>query len=136
MSPVFDQQDQLDKIEVLLLKGETIIAVYNGHGAEAGFVGLTDHRVVVQDNSFVQSRAALTSVPYGRVDTVSFVSDTTQPGQFTFSSSVGFSAAGKVYVIQLSDGDKASHVHEVILRRMGTPAVADGDTASPGQAHS
>lgn len=118
MSPVFDEPHQLDKIEVCLLEGETIIAVYNGHGTEAGFIGLTDRRVVVQDNSFASSRAALTSVPYGRVDAVSFVSGTTEAGQFTFSSSVGFSAGGKVYEIQLSDGDKARHVHEVILRRM------------------
>jgi len=118
MSPVFDQQDQLDKIEVCLLKGETIIAVYDGQGEKAGFIGLTDRRVVVQDNSFGSSRAALTSVPYDRVDTVSFVSGTTEAGQFTFSSSVGFSAGGKVYEIRLSDDEKARHVHEVILLRM------------------
>ena len=28
MSPVFDEQDQLDKMEVGLLEGETVIAVY------------------------------------------------------------------------------------------------------------
>ncbi len=116
MSPIFEEQDQLDKVEVCLLEGETVIAVYDG--GDTGFIGLTDRRVIVQDNAFDGNRSALTSVPYHRIDAVSFVSDTAVPGEFTFSPSVGISAAGKVYQIRLSHQDKARHVHEVILRRL------------------
>jgi len=117
MSPVFDEQDQLDKMEVGLLEGETVIAVYDG--GDTGFIGLTDRRVVVQDNTFDGGRSALTSLPYRRIDAVSFVSDTSESGKFTFSPSVGISAGSKVYEIRLSNQDKARHVHEVVLRSMG-----------------
>jgi len=116
MSPVFDVQDQLDKVEVGLLEGETAIAVYDG--GDTGFIGLTDRRVIVQDNAFNGKRSALTSVPYRRIDAVSFVSDTSESGEFTFSPAVGISAGGKVYEIRLSRQDKARHVHEVVLRSM------------------
>ncbi|MDQ3601884.1 MAG: hypothetical protein M3408_11710, partial [Actinomycetota bacterium] len=79
MSPVFDEQDQLDKMEVGLLEGETVIAVYDG--GDTGFIGLTDRRVVVQDNTFDGGRSALTSLPYRRIDAVSFVSDTSESGK-------------------------------------------------------
>ena len=87
MSPVFDEQDQLDKVEVGLLEGETVIAVYDG--GDTGFIGLTDRRVILQDNAFDGNRSALTSVPYRRIDAVSFVSDTSESGEFTFSPRSG-----------------------------------------------
>ena len=73
---VFDKQDQYGKIESGLLQGEQIIAVYDAIGAGTGFVGVTSKRVVLQDNSFVGKKVALTSVPYGSVTAVSFVSNT------------------------------------------------------------
>lgn len=72
--PIFDKQDQLDKIAANLMQGEELFAVYDGKGVGTGFVGLTDRRVIVQDNSFVGGKVALTSVPYSRVNAVSFVS--------------------------------------------------------------
>ncbi len=68
MSPVFDEQDQLDKVEVGLLEGETVIAVYDG--GDTGFIGLTDRRVILQDKSFVGKRVAITSIPYPKVTAV------------------------------------------------------------------
>ncbi len=93
MSPVFDEQDQLDKVEVVLLEGETVIAVYDG--GDTGFIGLTDRRMIVQDNTFGGGRSALTSMPYRRIDAVSFVSGTSESGEFTFSPSVGISAGAR-----------------------------------------
>lgn len=49
-TPVFDKQDQLDKIRSGLLEGEQLVAVYNATGAGTGFLGVTDKRVIVQDN--------------------------------------------------------------------------------------
>jgi hypothetical protein len=73
--PVFDKQDQLQKITANLMQGETVIAVYDCIGAGTGFVGITDRRVIIQDNSFVGKKVALTSVPYSKINSVSFVSD-------------------------------------------------------------
>ena len=73
--PIFGKQDQFNKIAANLLQGGFVIAVYDCIGAVTGFVGITDRRVIVQDNSFVGKKTALTSIPYSRVNAVSFVSD-------------------------------------------------------------
>lgn len=58
----------------MLPAGEQVLFVYDAIGAGAGFIGVTDRRVVIQDNSFVGNKTALTSVPYARVNAVPFVS--------------------------------------------------------------
>jgi hypothetical protein len=72
--PIFDKQDQLSKIMANLLQGEVVIAVYDCIGGGTGFVGITDRRVIIQDNSFVGKKVALTSIPYSKINAVSFVS--------------------------------------------------------------
>jgi hypothetical protein len=84
--PMFDKQDQFEKIVSGLLDGETIIAVYDAIGAGTGFMAITSRRIVLQDNSFVGKKIALTSVPYGRVTAVSFVSNKGMLGKFANSS--------------------------------------------------
>jgi hypothetical protein len=118
MTAVFDKQDQLQKIESGLLEGETVIAVYDGKGAGTGFLGITDRRVVLQDNSFVGKKFALTSVPYSRVNAVSFVSDRSVFGKFASTSTLAISAGGKSYEVEFRGEDKAKHAHDVILARI------------------
>lgn len=113
--PVFDRQDQFDKIQSGLLQGEEVIAVYDALGGGTGFIGLTNRRVIIQDNSFVGKRVALTSVPYGRVNAVSFVSDKSVFGKFASSSTLSISAGGKDYEVQFRGNDKALHAHNIIL---------------------
>jgi hypothetical protein len=115
----FDKQDQLDKIEAGLLQGEQIIAVYDGIGVGTGFIGLTNRRVVLQDNSFVGKKVALTSIPYSRVNAVSFVSDKSMFGKFASTSSVAISVGARDYEIQFRGEEKAKHAHDVILWNIG-----------------
>jgi hypothetical protein len=120
----YDKEDQLQKIQAGLLQGETIVAVYDGIGVGTGFIGLTDRRIILQDNSFVGKRVALTSVPYNRVNAVSFVSDKSVFGRFASTSSISVSAGGKEYEIQFRGEEKARHAHDVILRNIaGFPDV-------------
>jgi hypothetical protein len=111
----FDKPDQVDKIRAGLIPGESIIAVYDGKGGGTGFIGLTNRRVVLQDNSFVGKKVALTSVPYAKINAVSFVSDKSMLGKFASSSSVAISAGGSTYEIEFRGEDKAKHAHDVIL---------------------
>lgn len=120
-SIIFDKQDQLDKISANLMDGETVIAVYDGKGAGTGFIGLTDRRVVIQDNSFVGGKSALTSVPYQRVNAVSFVSDKSMFGKFASSSTISVSAGGSQYMVEFRGDEKAIHAHNVILWGMMKP---------------
>ncbi len=119
MDVTFDKQDQLDRIEAGLLQGEQIIAVYDGIGVGTGFIGLTNRRVVLQDNSFVGKKVALTSIPYNRVNAVSFVSDKSMFGKFASTSSVAISVGPRDYEIQFRGEEKAKHAHDVILWNIG-----------------
>ena len=112
---IFDKQDQLDKIQAGLMQGEEVIAVYDAIGAGTGFIGLTNKRIVIQDNSFVGKKIALTSVPYSRVNAVSFVSDKSMFGKSASTSTISVNAGGKDYEVQFRGEDKALHAHNVIL---------------------
>ncbi|MFJ9743566.1 PH domain-containing protein, partial [Streptomyces sp. NPDC101166] len=85
MSIPFDRRDQLDKIQQGLMQGEQILAVYDAIGVGTGFLGLTDRRVIIQDNSFVGKKIAITSIPYARISSVSILTNKSFAGQF-FSS--------------------------------------------------
>src|SRR5215207_2374612 len=115
--PIFDKQDQLSKITANLLQGEFVIAVYDCIGAGTGFVGITDRRVIIQDNSFVGKKTALTSIPYSKVNAVSFVSDKSIWG-FASTSSISINAGGRDYLVDFRGEGKAAHVHNVVLWHM------------------
>lgn len=113
--PVYDKQEQFDKIVAGLLQGEVVVAVYDAIGAGTGFIGLTNKRVIIQDNSFVGRKTALTSIPYAKVQSVSYVSDKSMLGKFASSSTIALQAGGTTHEVQLRGHEKASHVHNVIL---------------------
>jgi hypothetical protein len=112
---VFDKQEQYDKIMSNVMHNENVIAVYDAIGAGTGFIGLTNLRAIIQDNSFVGKKVALVSVPYSRVNAVSFISDKSMLGRFASSSSINISAGGKEYQVDFRGEDKAQHAHNVIL---------------------
>ncbi len=116
--PIFDKQEQYDRIAEGLLPGEQILFVYDAIGAGTGFIGVTDRRIVIQDNSFVGKKTALTSVPYTRVNAVSFVSDKSMFGKFASSSTIALSAGGQTYEVQFRGDEKAKHVHDAVLGRV------------------
>lgn len=117
-TPAFDKQEQFDKIASGLLRGEQIIAVYDAIGAGTGFIGITSLRVVLQDNSFVGKKVALTSVPYNRVNAVSFVSNKSMLGKFASTGSIAVSAGGQSYEVEFRGDEKAKHAHDAILWHM------------------
>jgi hypothetical protein len=117
-SPTFDKQDQFDKVVSNLLHGERIIAVYDAIGAGTGFIGVTDKRVVLQDNSFVGKKIALTSIPYARVTAVSFVSNKSMLGKFSSTSDIAISVSGHTYEVSFRGDEKAKQIHDIVLWHM------------------
>lgn len=110
-----DKRDQLDKVTEALLDDEQVYAVYDCTGAGTGFVGLTDKRVILQDNSFVGKKVAITSVPYAQIKTVSIVSNKSWAGGFFSSSAIAIDIGGAVHEAEFRGTAKARHVHDVIL---------------------
>jgi hypothetical protein len=113
--PVFDKQDQFDAIVASLVQGEQILAVYDAIGVGTGFIGLTSLRVILQDNSFVGKKVALTSVPYSKVTAVSFVSDKSMFGKLASTSSISISVGGRDYGVDFRGDEKARHTHDIVL---------------------
>lgn len=110
-----DKAEQLEKVQGALLQGEQVYAVYDCTGAGTGFVALTDKRVILQDNSFVGKKVALTSVPYAHVRSVSIVSNKSWAGGFFSSSAVALDVGGTVHEAEFRGVEKARHVHDLIL---------------------
>lgn len=116
--PVFDKRDQYDKIASGLLQDEHVVAVYDAIGAGTGFIAITSLRIVLQDNAFVGKKSALTSIPYSRVNAVSFVADRSMFGKFASTSQIAVTAGGHTYEVAFRGDEKAKHVHDVVLWHM------------------
>ena len=65
-----DKKDQLEKIEGVCLPDETIRAVFDLKGRGAGFLGITDKRIIYYDKAFLKSKKALVSIPYTHIASV------------------------------------------------------------------
>jgi Bacterial PH domain len=117
--PVFDKKEQLQQIQTGLLEGESIIAVYDAVGAGTGFIGLTTHRVIIQDKSFVGKRVAITSIPYSKITSVSVVSNKSWAGNFFSTGSIAINVGTHTYEIDFRGDQKSHHVHNVLLWHMG-----------------
>jgi hypothetical protein len=117
-APTFDKQDQYDKVASGLLNGERVIAVYDAKGGGTGFIGVTDKRVIIQDNSFAGKKVALTSLPYNRISSVSFVSDKSMLGKFSSSSAIAVTVGAVSHEVEFRGEEKARHCHDVILQHM------------------
>ncbi|MBL1077630.1 PH domain-containing protein [Nocardia sp. 2] len=115
MSIPHDRREQLEKIQQGLLQGEQILAVYDAIGVGTGFLGLTDRRVIIQDNSFVGKKVAITSVPYSRISSVSVISNKSFAGAFFSSGHIAISTGHHTYEVEFRGDQKARHVHDVIL---------------------
>ncbi|MGY4645805.1 hypothetical protein [Cellulomonas sp. URHB0016] len=110
-----DKPDQLQKILAGLIEGEQVFAVYDCTGAGTGFVAVTNLRVILQDNSFVGGKSAVTSLPIKSVSSVSFLSDKSMFGRFFASASIAITAGATVREATFRGDEKAKHIHDTIL---------------------
>ena len=104
---IYDIEEQWQAVEAGLLEGEQLVAVYDAKDAGTGFIGLTDLRVVLQDESYVGGRVALTSIPYGGVHAVSLVANKSFLGGYFEAATVSIGISGHTYEVE--------HVHDVLL---------------------
>lgn len=120
-APVFDRQEQLEKVQAGLLDGEHIFAVYDLKGGGAGFIGITSKRLIVYDRMYLIDRQAMVSIPYSRIVTVA-AEDHSNPiagrGYFSSSKLLVLLHGEKHYDFEFRGADKALHAHNLILWHM------------------
>lgn len=121
--PVYDRSEQYEAIASGLLPGERIFAVYECVGQHGGFAAITSLRFIIQDNSIAGHHHAITSVPYGRITSVSAVGTKARIGRAVPSSSIAVIAGTHTFLAEFQGDDKAAHVHNVILHYIATPAA-------------
>ncbi|MCX6018326.1 MAG: hypothetical protein NTZ50_07460 [Chloroflexi bacterium] len=114
---IFDKQDQLDKITSALLPGEKIEAVFDLKGTGTGFLGITNLRIIVYDQAFLQKMKAVVSVPYLRVLAVAAEdSNSILAGRGFFSSSkIHIITTHSEYAFEFRGADKAHIAHDLVL---------------------
>jgi hypothetical protein len=126
----FDQQGQLDKITEGLMPGEQVFAVYDAIGAGTGFIGVTDKRVIIQDNSYVGKKIALVSIPFSRISSVGVLSNKSMFGSFFSSSQVAVNTASKAYEVEFRGGRQGQarpRPHPVEDPLMGVMQIREQD---------
>jgi hypothetical protein len=120
-APVYDRQEQLQRVQAGLLDGEVVFAVYDLKGGGVGFLGITSKRLIVYDRTYFIERQAMVSIPYSRIVTVA-AEDHPNPiaGRGFFSSSkLSLLLNGdKHYEFEFRGADKALHAHNLILWHM------------------
>lgn len=105
-----DELDQLQRVVEGLIQGEQVFAVYDCTGADTGFVGVTNLRVIVQDNSFLGGKVAVTSLPIRSITAISFVSD-----KSLHPATIVIQTGSVVREATFRGTDKAKHIHDTIL---------------------
>ena len=112
----FDREDQLKQIQSGLMQGEELFCVYDATGTGTGFVALTDHRVILQNKSFVGNKIAMVSLPYSRIVEVGLLSNKSWMGNFFSTSEVYVrTSGGDLHQIAFRGVDKAKYAHDLIL---------------------
>jgi hypothetical protein len=117
MEADFDRKDQLDRIAGGLIDGETLYAVYDMRGGSTGFVGLTDRRVITQDeNRWGQKKRMLVSIPYGHI---AMVASKDEGGIMRKTSELTIVCSnGVVYEFPFRSPDKAQRAYAVIIEHL------------------
>ena len=117
---LFDKREQVDKIQAALLPHESVEAVFDMKGGGTGFIGITSHRIIFYDKSFVRKMKALVSVPYSRIHSVAAEDESgllTGRGFFASSKLVIHTSHGE-HEFEFRGSDKAHLAHNMVLRHI------------------
>jgi Bacterial PH domain len=112
--PIFDKQDQLDRVKELLIDGEQLLFVLDCKGRGSGFLGVTDKRLILRDDGFAKFSKSIVSLPYRNLHAVGTGFDA---GIFRSNSTLSFSAGDDDWTLSFK-GDKAGKAYKEIMRHL------------------
>ena len=110
----FDDQMLLRRIRTYLIPGERLFFIYDCRGPETDCIGLTDRRLLFQDNISIPGIPMLTSLPLESISSVR----TRDSGRIRESSKVLVMCKSQTYAFEFRSHEKAHNVERLILRQM------------------
>lgn len=111
----FDNAKQLERIQNGLIGGETLYAVYDMKGGGSGFVGITDRRLIIQDEGKVRRKRSLVSIPYSRI---TMLSSKDEGGFMRKTSELTVVAGHQEFELDFRSGDKAERAYAYIIQHI------------------
>ena len=114
MPPIFDNKNQLERIQAYLLDGENLFAVYDCKGSGTGFVGISDQRVIFYDQGVFVKHKTMISIPYNQIIGIASADEGII---FKTSQITLITAAGK-FDFEFRGQDKAHDAYAYIMNQI------------------
>lgn len=111
----FDNANQLQRIQGGLIPGETLYAVYDMKGAGTGFVGITDRRLIIQDEGRIRKGRSLITLPYSRI---TMLASKDEGGMLRRTSELTVYAGSQEFEFEFRSGDKAERAYTYIVQHL------------------
>lgn len=112
----FDNRGQMERIQGGIVAGETLHAVYDMKGGGTGFIGLTDRRLIIQDEGRVRKKRSLISVPYSQI---SMVASQDEGGIMRSTSEMTIiTTSGQEFEFEFRSGQKAERAYNIIITNL------------------
>jgi hypothetical protein len=110
---VYDHKALLQHIVPWLLAGERLHAIFECKGGGAGFVAITDRRLLFHDKTPARHRRGLTTLPYSRILTVSTVDQ--GRGPFGPTTQLVVKTGSEEFEFAFRGGDRTHRAYQLIM---------------------
>ncbi len=114
----FDKGDQLERIKSLVIKGETLYAVYDMKGGGTGFMGITDLRIIFMDESFFRKSKALVTVPFTKITALGVEDTGRSLNPFGATSKLFITAETREWEFEFRSNEKAHRAYWYIMSNL------------------
>lgn len=111
--PAADTQADLGMVYDSLFDGEQLLGVYRGRETGVRLLAVTNRRLMMVETTSCERRRALTSVPFGRVTSVSYLA--AEDEALANSTVVGLRVMGTLYELGCANEDEAHELHDLVI---------------------
>ncbi|MEO8287249.1 MAG: PH domain-containing protein [Chloroflexota bacterium] len=112
VSVEFDNKNQLDRIQALLVTPEILYAVFDLKGSGSGFIGITDRRIIFMDQGVIRKKRSLVSLPFSKMTAVA----SEDSGGIVFGTSTLTVLAGsREFDFDFRTNEKAHRAYQLIM---------------------
>ncbi|HEY2204367.1 MAG TPA: hypothetical protein VGH99_07820 [Pseudonocardia sp.] len=111
--PFYDHRADLIAVQGNLFDGEAIHRSYRGRPPGVQLLAVTSRRLMMIEAITFKGRTALSSIPFGRVTSVHFLSTEDQPIETT--RVVGIRVMTALFEFEAVDAEQAREAHDLVV---------------------